>query len=189
MHLYAISAGVSPVDIQRYDISTGPVTASEDSAYHGDYPMCGDIWISRDGLRILTGCGTAFRASPGSDDDMTYNGALEDVPSGDSYPYRTDYRSIAHDAVNGKVYAIPRDGRSYDETPEEVEATFRTFSYEFLTLESTRSIPCHEANTTAYTMYGRFVFASADGEHIYVIAQAANSALLNDWGLGVFDVE
>lgn len=185
--MYGITVGLSPTDIEHYDITAGPVGTVTDSQYHGDYTMCGDIWISKDGLRIFTGCGTAFRAAPGTADDMTYNGALEEAPSTDIYGTR--YQSIAHDEVNGKVYAIPASGSSFDETPTPEEATFRTFSYEFLSLESTRDIPCYEANATKYAMYGRYVFASSDGARVVIVAQAAGSALLEAWGVAVLDVE
>jgi hypothetical protein len=78
--MYGINVGLSPTDLERYDISAGAVSAVVDSPYHGDYRMCGDLWISKDGTRIFTGCGTVFRAAPGTKDDFLYNGSFEGGP-------------------------------------------------------------------------------------------------------------
>jgi hypothetical protein len=62
--IYGADQGVSPDDIMRFNITpTGPASSGYDSIYHGDYSMCGDIWISMDGLRLFTRCGNVFRAS------------------------------------------------------------------------------------------------------------------------------
>jgi hypothetical protein len=54
--MYGADRGLSPSDIERYDVSAGPAHNVYDSPYHGDYGMCGDLWFSEDGLRIFTAC-------------------------------------------------------------------------------------------------------------------------------------
>ncbi|MGC4064170.1 MAG: hypothetical protein QM784_05915 [Polyangiaceae bacterium] len=181
--IYGITVGVSPTDIERYDISSGIVGTVEDSPYHGDYFMCGDLWISKDGMRIITGCGTAFRAAPGTKDDMTYSGKLEDsTASANTYGPR--YQSIAHDAKNGKIYAIPaNDTFASPNAPSAKEATVDVFGYEYLSFETTRAIPCMHAGDHDVTMYGRYVFAAAAGDYVYVLARSAAAGLLQPWGV------
>src|SRR5207247_2440005 len=58
--IYGADNGLSPSDIEKYDISGGTARYLYDSPYHGDFPMCGDLWISNDGLRIFTRCGNVF---------------------------------------------------------------------------------------------------------------------------------
>jgi len=180
---YGITVGLSPTDIESYDISNGVVGTVTGSQYHGDYPMCGDIWISKDGLRIFTGCGTAFRASPGNDDDMTYNGALEEQDSPEQFYYRR-YDYIAHDAFNEKVYALFSDSDAFS-TPEKRVVTLRTYDYEFLSFEGDRAVPCLGTGGVDHALQGRFVFPATNGESIVVLGRAEGEGLLNDWGLAV----
>jgi hypothetical protein len=71
--LYAADTGLSPSDIERYNLSAdGQVTAAYDSPYHGDYPMCGDLRIHPSGTTIYTKCGHIFLASNSQSTDMTY---------------------------------------------------------------------------------------------------------------------
>lgn len=79
--IYATRDGVFPDDLQRYNVSTGPITQETDSIYHGDYNICSPVYFSADGSRIYTGCGPVFRASTNSSLDMRY---LTTLPTGGS---------------------------------------------------------------------------------------------------------
>lgn len=70
--IYNTRDGLSPNDIEKRDISTGPITNKSDSPYHGDFPACGGIWYSPDGKRIYNGCGTVYNSSTDSKFEMTY---------------------------------------------------------------------------------------------------------------------
>lgn len=74
--IYGAQNGLSPSDIEKYDISGGLVKYLYDSPYHGDYYMCGDLWFSEDGSQIYTRCGNVFDASANRADDMRYAGSL-----------------------------------------------------------------------------------------------------------------
>lgn len=181
--IYGIDPALSPTDIERYDISGGVARVAEDSPYHGDFPICEDIWMSQDGLRVFTACGTAFRTAPGTDQDMTYNGALEDTEVDDYYGAR--FRYIAHDLARSVVYAVPRASSSsyWEDVTGPEEAELRVFEYEFLTLRETWAIPCLETGVGKTRLLGRFVFPAASG--VYVLGVAENVASLNPWALAV----
>jgi len=70
--IYGTRDTTSPNDIERYEISTGPITAQTDSIYHGDYPVCGPVFFSPNGQRIYDGCSTVFWASTDPTLDMRY---------------------------------------------------------------------------------------------------------------------
>jgi hypothetical protein len=71
--IYGADNGLSPSDIERYDLTAeGVVTSAYDSPYHGDYPMCGDLRIHPAGNTIYTACGHIFLASNSRSSDMTY---------------------------------------------------------------------------------------------------------------------
>ena len=175
--LYAITVGLSPTDLSRYDISAGPASYPADSPYHGDYTMCADIWPSRDGLRLFTACGTVFRTLPGSPDDMTYNGTLQGGAR--------RFSSIAHDPGAGLVYALSSTPTSvFDPLP--AESRLEVYSYDYLNLVDTREIPCFRVPQGEPRALGEFVFASSAGDAIFVVSRADPEAgLLRDWGIAV----
>lgn len=71
--IYGADTGLSPSDIERYDLSQdGNVVSAYDSPYHGDYPMCGDLRIHPSGTTIYTPCGHIFLASNTRSADMTW---------------------------------------------------------------------------------------------------------------------
>src|SRR5690349_17281319 len=72
--------GGSPDDVIKGDMSSGMFQYLYDSRYHGDFPICAGIFYTADGNRLLTGCGTLFRTTASSTDDLTYNGALSAAP-------------------------------------------------------------------------------------------------------------
>src|SRR5204863_6631580 len=77
--IYGARDGTSPNDVEKWDISTGPVTRETDSPYHGDYCIYGSVWFSPDWSRIYTGCGTVFRASADVKLDMYYVSSIPAV--------------------------------------------------------------------------------------------------------------
>ncbi|HEX7361067.1 MAG TPA: hypothetical protein VF283_11320 [Bryobacteraceae bacterium] len=58
--IYGTDDGLSPDNLNKYDISSGPIQRQTGGPYHGDYPICGDVWFSPDGSRVYTACGTVF---------------------------------------------------------------------------------------------------------------------------------
>ncbi len=75
--LYGADNGISPSDIRRFDLDgKGAIRTQTDSRYHGDYPFCGNIWISADGARAYSPCGTVVSLSENVANDMVYSGSL-----------------------------------------------------------------------------------------------------------------
>ncbi len=70
--VYGADNGLSPSDIERWDLEAGTVAYSYDSPYHGDYPMCGDLRIHPSGNTIYTRCGHIFLATNVVGTDMTW---------------------------------------------------------------------------------------------------------------------
>jgi hypothetical protein len=168
--IYGADNGLSPSDIEKYGISGGTATYLYDSPYHGDYAMCGNLWISADGLRIFTACGNVFRSSEVRSSDMIYNGALSE---------NTSIRDLSHSLALDRVAVAPRGGFF---TPE--ENVVDVYSYEFLNYRGAVTLPDVEAGDQAWPSYGRFVFFDASDSSLIVIVQAdESSGLLNDYGV------
>ena len=169
--IYGADNGLSPSEVQKYDISTGAPVLLYDSPYHGDYPMCGDLWMSEDGLRIFTKCGNVFRATSSRTDDITYNGALQNLGS---------IMHLSHSSAIGKVIAIPANTFSVLDSDTEI----RTFAYDFLTFEQSVPLPRFIIGSRNYVGHGRFVFYNSDASKTFVVLQAdSTSGAIYDYGV------
>jgi uncharacterized protein (TIGR03437 family) len=169
--LYVADNGLSPSNLEKFDISSGPAQYLYGSPYWGDYPMCGNLWMSLDGLRIFTRCGNVFRASDARDQDMTYNGSLEGL----SY-----LASVAHSSQEKRVAAIA--GAWSGSTDLDTRVHF--FGYEYLNYEGAVALPSFEAFGKTYAAHGKFVFASGTGGTFFVVAQAdPSSGFLRDYAV------
>ena len=176
--MYGANNGLSPSDIEKYDISGGVARLLYDSPYHGDYPMCGDLWIAEDGLRIFTKCGKVFRSSEVQTQDMTYNGALGEV---------AQVRHLSHSLVQRKVAVIPQ-AISFSSTPAANDTEVQIYGYEFLSFLGRNYLPSFRVESRSYPAHGRFVFFNSVGSKYFVVAQADNaSGLLNDFGVVTFN--
>ena len=166
--IYGADNGLSPSDIEKYDISTGTATVLYDSPYHGDHAMCGDLWLSRDGLRIYTRCGNTFRADTNQSQDMTYAGSL---------PSLSRIQSLDHTLTSNLVASIP--GNTYNTTNADQEVRF--FGHQFLSYVSTTPLEKVSLGGTDWASHGRYVFFRSDGTAVYVVAQVDPSAgMLHD---------
>ena len=74
--LYTISTGLSPRDIEAYEITDGDITKNYNSPYHGDYSMSTFMKISPNGKYIFNGSGNIFTCAPTQSGDMVYAGSL-----------------------------------------------------------------------------------------------------------------
>jgi chitinase len=172
--LYGADRGLSPSDIEKIDISAGAPAYAYDSPYHGDYPMCGDLWLSEDGQRIFTACGNVFRTSSNREKDMTYNGKLSRL---------TRIQHIVHSSQAQRILALPKaDRRGSKENL--AENSLVIFEYETLNTEAIITLPDFVVNNNSYASQGRFVFINSIGSEYYVIVEAdEESGLLHGFGL------
>jgi chitinase len=166
--IYGADNGLSPSDIEKYSITSGNADYLYDSPYHGDFPMCGNLWITEDGERIFTACGNTFRSSPDQAQDMIYNGSLS-MTSG--------LQSVAHSAEAGKVIAA------------EAGSSTRVDVYgdEFLAYQTSITLPQFSTPGGDFDTYGRFVFYRSDGSLFHVLLQADPAAgASNDYGVATY---
>lgn len=170
--IYGADNGLSPSDIERYGIELGPPTVLYDSPYHGDYAMCGDLWISDDGGRIFTRCGNTFRASNNQVDDMTYAGSLGMLDR---------VRHLDHSRVVGRVVAIPDSTDNWGDDPVVEDTQLQFYGDQFLDFQDSIDLPLVATPTGCFELHGRFAFFDSSGEVVHVLAQidAASGALLD----------
>ncbi|WP_373044772.1 PKD domain-containing protein [Vulgatibacter sp.] len=175
LRIYGAENGLSPADIERYGIAEGVLTREYDSPYHGDYPMCGDLWLSEDGARILTACGNVFHASNTRAEDMTYAGSMSVKP----------LRSADDSLAAGRIATLPVTG-GRNQLPNEAVELFDRISLEHA---ATRPLPPFPGEGRSWSATGRFVFFDAAGGAVLVLVQAeAGSALAADDGIVRFSL-
>jgi chitinase len=101
--IYGANNGLSPSDIERYDVSGGAASYLYDSPYHGDYYMCGSLWFDEPGNRIFTRCGNVFHSTDDESTDMRYAGSLD--INGDGQ-WRDGIVDLVHSSAARMVLAI-----------------------------------------------------------------------------------
>jgi hypothetical protein len=175
--LYGANRGLSPDDLEKINIVTNPPTRLYDSPYHGDYAVCGDLWLSEDGLRIFTACGNVFRASATQSQDMTYNGNLQGAGL-------SAIAHLSHSSAADLLLAVPRSCTSYCFGATSSDTQVFLLDYGHFGLNRRADLPPFETGSGSYAAHGRFVFANTAGTEFYTIVQAhPSSGLLNDYGV------
>jgi uncharacterized protein (TIGR03437 family) len=171
--IYGTRDGTSPNDVEKWNISTGPVTAETDSPYHGDYCIYGPVWFSPDWNRIYTGCGTIFRASADPKLDMYYMSSLSGV---------NQIGSLDESAALQKI-ALLRRQSSYN-TGQVDDSIVELFESPYLLPAGKFTLSGFDAFGKIYTPHGRAVFFRADSTELIVVKQAdASSGFLNDYAV------
>ncbi|MDP5212975.1 hypothetical protein ORJ66_07960 [Pseudoalteromonas tunicata] len=161
-YIYGADRGLSPSDIEKYNISDGEPKYLYDSPYHGDYSMCGDLWMSQDGLRIFTKCGNVFRASEIRDQDMKYNGNIE---------------------LEGRISALSHKGDNLVFVDDATPNFLNYYSYEVLGNAGSDELPFELVNDISFMTEAKFVFYRNDGSVISLVEIDSDSGYLFNYGL------
>ena len=167
-YIYGADRGLSPSDIEKYDIRSGAPIYMYDSPYHGDYGMCGDLWMSRDGLRIFTRCGNVFRASETREQDMIYNGRVD---------------------VMQRIAALSHHDDEVAFLDEIDLQQLNYYGYQILASAGEDRLPVELAAGQAFATEGQFVFHRENGEVIALVQVEAASGYLRDWGVAYVPTE
>lgn len=175
-YLYTVDRGLSPEDIEKWDLRSGVATYVGNSPYHGDHPLCGDLWISEEGDRIFTACGNTFWSSEDPALDMRYAGKMElpTLPNGGN----RRIVSLSHSAERKEMVLVDAVrypwGRTCDSTNAfDADCISRLHFYEsdFLGLTASYVLPPVTIGSERFPQRGLFVFHSADGSSIYLISR------------------
>lgn len=169
--IYGADNGLSPSDLERYDISKGTAAYLYDSPYHGDYAVCGDLWFMEDG-RVVTACGNVFRTSDIKAKDMLYGGALVDVPF---------VQSAVEAWASGRLAVLPRVGYL---TSVDADTVVHTFDAATLTPMGHLPLPAQmRVGMEPRPSRGRFLLASASGALLAVVQDASDAGTSGAFGV------
>ncbi len=171
--IYGTQDGISPNNINKYDVSNGPITAQTPAPYHGDYPVCGPLWFSTDGSRIYSGCSTVFRSSSDPTQDMTYVSSL---------PGLQNVQALSESAAIKRVAAVPVT--STYSSPVQSDGEVRLFESDYLNQVGRFVMPPFVVGSNSYQAHSRWVFFNRSGSSLFVVLQAdSSSGLLNNYAV------
>ncbi len=174
-YIYGADNGVSPADIEKFDIRTVPTAWLYDSPYHGDYEMCGNLWFSENGENIYTACGNVFRSSTVRADDMVHTGSLQL----NRYLYYYDnfqILSLSQSDTKKEIAVVTSDKYNciFDQPSECFYTHLNLYESDFLGQTAVYSFAPMTVNGIAYGQLGLFVFHSADSSRKFTISRLFN---------------
>jgi hypothetical protein len=174
--IYGADNGLSPSDIEKYDIQNGVATMLYDSPYHGDYPMNGNLWFSEDGNRIFTRGKTVLKTSEIKSTDMLYNGTLNTDSNIEWLEHSTEKNTLFVIKNTGDVWTLTRSPYIY--TYDSTNLSFKNK----LELEKYQ-VPNNTGGLTYYDAEPYFVFSNSTGTNIFILTKAKGSGLVNEWAI------
>jgi hypothetical protein len=176
-YLYTAENGLSPSDIEKYDIQNGTAKYLYDSPYHGDYPFSGNLWFMEDGTRLISRGKTVLKLSENKDSDLRYAGSI----NADGQIISLDHRA----SIN-KICAIMSQSYNYDPKPSNkisfFEATYLNFE-KSITLPDF-SVPDGKGGQKFFKSNAKYCFFNSDGSNYIVIMQAEEGMpTLDTWAI------
>ncbi len=173
--VYAIRAG-SPAGIEKFDVSTGPITNETNDPYWGDYAMCAPTWLSPDQSRIYTGCATAFRTAVTKGFELTYYSTFAGLDQ---------ILSLSTSSALNTIAVIPAiSSFGYPVTINSNDNEIRLYTNDNQTPSGHMLMPDFQVNGTAYQAHGKQLFFNSSSSDLYVVMQAdSKSGLLYDYAV------
>jgi chitinase len=168
--VYTANNGLSPSDIAKYDIRGSSAVELYDSPYHGDYAMCGDLWMKQDGAVVYTKCGNTFRSSTTQAQDMVYNGRLQ--LSEVAHGFFID--SLSQSDASDEIALLESPWYSCTFNQSGCYSHLNLYESEFLNRTAMYSLAPVTVDINTYSQQGLFVFHSADGLHRYLISRLSH---------------
>lgn len=159
--LFSADNGISPSDIQRWDIAAGPAVYVRDTPYHGTHGGCGKLAITDDGDRVIGGCSRVFAASPDPALDLLYRGSLE-------LPYLPAASGLWHADHSGQVHRV-----SLLQASNTLLQSDRVILFEdtYLRAERAITLPTALAAGVQVPVRGMFGYFTRSGEHLVALVR------------------
>ena len=188
-YIYGADNGLSPSDLEKYDIQNGTAEYLYDSPYHGDYSILGDLWFAEDGNRIFTRGKNVFKTSEIREQDMLYNGAIK-LESSSSYGSER-IMWLDHSEAKKNLYLISSGEVYWNDSNKPFIYIYNSDNLTFrnkIELED-YLVKDNFGNEEFYLAEPYFVFSNSNGKEIYAITKAIGSGLLNEWAIQTMAIE
>ena len=184
-YIYGANNGLSPSDIEKYDIQNGGATYLYDSPYHGDYSMGGDLWFSEDGNRIFTRGKTVLKTSDMQSQDMLYNGS---ITLENTY---ARIMSLDHSSAKNNLYLISSGDDSWNSQNKPYIYVYNALNLVYKSKYELEKylVPDYNGGGTFYDAEPYYVFCNSSGDNLIVLTKAYGSGLVNEWAIQKFTIE
>ncbi len=151
----------------KLDISKGPATLVTNSSYTGVNGT--NIWLSEDGVRLITSTGNAYFTSVVPSQDLTADGSLS---AATSVAWAANSENQHETAVLlGDSYSSPA-----------ANTQLQIYADKGLQLQQQLAMPGFSVGGTSYASHGRFVFWNAAETKLFAFTEAdSTSGLLSDY--------
>jgi uncharacterized protein (TIGR03437 family) len=185
-YMYLSQDGSSPDDMEKATIANGQLTSANNSGGAGQWPYhgladCAPYYLSVDGTRVYTSCGTVVHATSDKTTDMYY---LQNLPVNIS-----SGGSLAESASLGMLAAIQGVPSYQIPTSPSPDIQVQLLRSDYLTPAGTLALLHFTTPSGSYPAHGKAVFFSKDSSRLYVVAQAdSTSNLTNGFGVEVFNI-
>lgn len=183
-YIYGANNGLSPSDIEKYNIQNGIAEYSYDSPYHGDYAMNGNLWFSEDGTRIFTRGKTVLKTSETKAQDMIYNGKINTDSN-------ANIEWLDHSSNKGNLYLILSAGDYWTNKKSPFVYVYNASNLNFknkIILEKF-AVSNNNGGGNFYDAEPYFVFSTSVGNTAYVLAKATGAGLDKEWCIQKFTIE
>lgn len=183
--IYGTNNGLSPSDIEKYDIQNGGAKYLYDSPYHGDYPISGDLWFSEDGLRVFTRGKTVLKTSEIKEQDMLYNGSI----SLESTSSRI--MCLDHSSVKNNLYIISSSDDYWTNSNKPFVYVYNSNNLVYKSKYELEKylVLDNKGGGNFYEAEPYFAFSNSNGGSLIVLTKAKGSGLVNEWAIQKFVVD
>ncbi len=170
--IYGADNGLSPSDIEKYNISGGTATYLYDSPYHGDYPFGGDLWINESGTRLISKARTILQLTESPGLDLTYAGTLSGRSGMSSYQDLL----IHADHSNGanKLFTIFSNGEYSHSTKFGPDSLLRIYDGTYFGFVENRLIPYVKQAGECFRSEIHYGYFNDSGTEYYMIMKVSS---------------
>ena len=153
----------------KWDLTTAatPVLLGNPGGSSGSY-YCAQFWLSEDGTRLFSQCGSVYRTSEVLAADLSSNGTFSGLTNGANW--------IANSLAAKTTAVIPQNYYYSTAPPNDTE--IHLYGDEFLSYLGKTTLPTFDVSGATYPGRGRFAFWNAAADRIYVVMQADSTASL-----------
>lgn len=182
-YIYGRTQGLSPTDVEKYDVRNGQALYLHDSPYHGEYDFSGNLWLSQDGDRMFTYVSDVFNLSEAQSEDMVYHQTM----------YSKENVFIAgfdHFASRNLLALILDD---YNSQQRKNQLTLS--SADELNQIDTIYLPDFLVGEQGYQQIvqaaGAYAFFNSTGTKVYAIVHSTNAPFVSeiDWAVATINLE
>lgn len=151
--VFLMESGLSPADLKFFGIhpTTGAVTGTGDSPYHGDFPMSAPLFLSANEDILFTSSGNYFHT-----DTLKYAG---------KFTLSAAVLALSHSSDADELVLLQATGGGYPGYARTYAASYQRFVGSMFLPEGAITLPV----IAAAQSYGINIFHSANGNHVALV--------------------